>query len=194
MCGCFFWKKKKGKIVEEKFNLSKNSMDNAIEGDITPGMSPTVLVNDNNKIVAQNILWGFALSERKLLINARAETALEKVLFRSSLKRQRCVIPAISFYEWDKNKIKATFSKKNGSILYFAGFFLKTNDKNSFIILTTEANNSVLPIHHRMPLILDNLQAQNWLSSSNIEQMLKLKMPDLNCFQKIKQLSFEEFL
>src|SRR5260370_42465536 len=35
-----------------------------------------------------------------LLINARAETVLEKAAFKNAMKRRRCLIPADGYYEW----------------------------------------------------------------------------------------------
>ena len=36
------------------------------------------------------------------LINVRSESALEKPMFKNLLNRQRCLIPATGFYEWQR--------------------------------------------------------------------------------------------
>ncbi len=52
--------------------------------------------------------WGFLPSWVKdpktfpLVINVRSETAAEKASFRNALKRRRCLMPADSFYEWQR--------------------------------------------------------------------------------------------
>nr|WP_292532171.1 SOS response-associated peptidase [Methylocystis sp.] len=44
--------------------------------------------------------WKKPLNELPSTFNARAETVVEKPMFRSAFKSRRCVIPALGFYEW----------------------------------------------------------------------------------------------
>ena len=196
MCGCFFWKKKKCKEVEEELNLSSALEEDSIDGDVTPGASPLIIVknnilsvNEKNNIKMTNMLWGCPSKDNKLIINARAESVLEKPLFYDGIRKNRCVVPAISFYEWDKDKIKVTFSKKDNSMFYLAGFYLTQNNKKYFIILTTEANDTVAKTHHRMPLFFEANQVRDWILKNNTEKYLKLQMPELISSQSCKQLS-----
>lgn len=196
MCGCFFWKKKKCKEIKEELELSEFSEDCSLEGDIKPGSSPIIIISDINKniIKATNMLWGFPSKDNKLIINARAESVLEKHLFFNGIRNQRCVIPAISFYEWNNDKIKVTFSRKDNNIFYLAGFYLTKENIEYFIILTTKANNSVINTHHRMPLFLESNSVKDWITGNNIEKYLNLQMPELNSNQSYKQLTLWESL
>jgi putative SOS response-associated peptidase YedK len=101
--------------------------------------------------------FGWLMKDGKRLINARAETVLEKPLFAKGL-RQPCIVPASRFYEW-KNKIPCAFLPESGPVLYMAGLL----EENAFVILTTQANASVLPWHHRMPLVFDEQEALAWM-------------------------------
>lgn len=65
--------------------------------------------------------WGFPGSGSKLIINAWAETLLERPLFRDSALHRLCVVPTRSFCEWNSKKEKATFSRPDHSVLYIAG-------------------------------------------------------------------------
>src|SRR5664280_2833904 len=64
--------------------------------------------------------WGFprpgrAQSAGGYIINARAETATEKNLFRVSLQSRRCLVPSTGFYEWKSGENK---KKKDKYLLY----------------------------------------------------------------------------
>ena len=108
-------------------------------------------------MAARQMQWGFPGFQGKgLLINARAEAILDKKTFRESVLHRRCVIPARHFYEWSKNKEKYTFqSPKQDDTLFMAGCYQIYNGQNRFVILTTQANASVAPVHERMPLLLE---------------------------------------
>ena len=197
MCGGFFWRKKKRKEVEEELNIPESFKEDSIEGDISPGTSPIIItktnnlsLQENNDIEIINMFWGIPSKDNKLIINARSESVLEKPLFYEGIRNNRCVIPAIHFYEWDNHKIKVTFSKKDNSIFYLAGFYVNKGNKNSFVILTTKANSSVIDVHPRMPLFFEPSQVKDWIIGNNPQKYLNLQMPELDKTQNCKQLTF----
>ncbi|MBO1307430.1 SOS response-associated peptidase family protein [Enterococcus sp. 669A] len=143
---------------EELQEIIKNVEKNGYhykQDDIFHSEEAAVLVNDGtNKVKARSMVWGFKLPPKKqLLINARSETVLEKPFFAHDFKENRCVFLATGFYEWDSNKQKVLFQNSTGKALYLAGFYKRFDDGNRSIILTTNANESVLAVHERMPLI-----------------------------------------
>lgn len=108
--------------------------------------------------------WGFPAPDGKgLVFNARSETVFEKRMFRESVSRRRAAIPVTWFYEWNKNKEKFTFTREDSRVLFLAGFYSVYEDGAHFVILTTEANSSMAPVHSRMPLVLEKDQVKAWV-------------------------------
>ena len=98
--------------------------------DVLPSrMAFIVCVRDGHPAV-ERMKWGFlkeTAGDRHgagtggLVINARAETALERPMFRDSARSRRCMVPAAGFYEWNRQKEKAVFSRPDGDPLLMAG-------------------------------------------------------------------------
>ena len=98
------------------------------------------------------------------LINARAESVNDKISFKSSFEKRRCLIPADGFYEWKKlgkkTKIPYRFTLREGELFAFAGIWeeyetVSGEIEHTFLILTTSPNETVSEIHDRMPVILN---------------------------------------
>ena len=96
-------------------------------------------------------------------INARAESAAEKPMFRAAFRQHRCVIPADGFYEWQKGgggPSRPFFvRRRDGEPLAFAGLWqpvrLDSGERlETCAILTTAASPLLRPIHSRMPVML----------------------------------------
>ena len=107
------------------------------------------------------------------MINARSETIATKPSFRAAFKSRRCLIPADGFYEWKKlggtKKQPQYITLKDNRPFCFAGLWESWTDKatqevvESCTIITTDANEFLLPLHDRMPVILDPHDFQPWL-------------------------------
>ena len=160
-------------------------------GDVYPSQTAIVLTGKKTGLYAGEMTWGFPQYHQKgLLINARAETVLERRTFWDSVRHRRCIIPAGHFYEWDSSKNKVTFHKKDKSVLYMAGFYSRFEDGNRFIIITTQANASVAQVHHRMPLILEEKELESWVYDDNFLDFSLHKTPvELQRCQEYEQLS-----
>ena len=167
-------------------------------GDIYPSQSAGILSYSQQKILLsaspatektpafelKEMHWGFLQYQKKgLLINARAETALDRKTFCDSVLYRRCIIPAKHFYEWDSDKNKVTFFKEGKSALYMAGFYNRFQDEDRFIILTTQANASVSPVHDRMPLVLEDNELEDWIYDDKFTEYALHKTPS-NLFRE----------
>jgi putative SOS response-associated peptidase YedK len=105
-------------------------------------------------------------------INAMSETAAEKPAFRDALRRRRCLIPADSFYEWEKigpkEKQPYNFGMIDDSVFGFAGLWERWRDPAGNVvetcsILTVKPNSLVADVHDRMPAILRAEDYDLWL-------------------------------
>ncbi|WP_245926615.1 SOS response-associated peptidase [Breoghania corrubedonensis] len=122
--------------------------------------------------------WVKDPSQFSLLINARAETAAEKPAFRGSMRHNRCLIPASGFYEWrkvgDGPKQPYWIAPKDGGLVAFAGLWsdwgsADGSQVDTAAILTTNANATLKPIHHRMPVVIAPGDFERWLDTSHTE-------------------------
>jgi len=105
-------------------------------------------------------------------INARAETVAEKPSFRAAFRKRRCLIPASGFYEWRKvgsGKQPYLIQMEDESPMAFAGLWETWHNPEdesivqSCTIIVTDANETMKPIHDRMPVILNSDDYGRWL-------------------------------
>ena len=139
-------------------------------GEIFPTNSAPVLVQEKSSLSPTLMNWGFPhFKGSGVIINARAETAEEKRMFRESLKQRRCVIPSTGFYEWkqDQTKQKYLFRLPHLNVLYMAGIYNVFKGEPRYVILTTEANSSIADVHHRMPVVLPQDKLMDWVFDEN---------------------------
>ena len=148
--------------------------------DIHPSEMAPVITADDSGLCCRWQRWGFpGFNGKQLIFNARSESALEKKTFRESVERRRIVVPARWFYEWNKNKEKNVFYQKGQPVLYMAGLYNRYQDEDRFVILTTEANDSMRPVHDRMPLVLERDEIYKWLNEDQLVEAFLQKTPAL---------------
>ena len=130
---------------------------------------PVPIVTESGTLTARWGLvppWEKAFSTKYPTHNARLETARHKPSFRSAWRYSRtCLIPTGGFYEWRKeaNIKQPYFIHKPDDLLVFAGLWESWNGRESFTILTTESRGAIAQLHHRMPVMLNAVDAQYWL-------------------------------
>jgi putative SOS response-associated peptidase YedK len=126
------------------------------------------------------------------MINARAETLLEKPSFKQLVARRRCLVPANGFYEWRRlgnRKVPIWIHLKSREPFAFAALWNywrdPAGDKElySFTIITTEANALLRPIHNRMPVIYDKEMGRQWLEEKFGDQPMILAACCSRCRQ-----------
>jgi putative SOS response-associated peptidase YedK len=137
----------------------------------------------------------------KPVINARAETAATKPMFRHALAGNRCLVPADGFYEWKKTeagKVPYRITLANEEPFAFAGIWnvLETEDKAllTFAILTTTSNDLMQDIHNRMPVILPAAAEALWLDptrdAGDVKDLLKpYRASDMTAYPVSKKVN-----
>ncbi len=121
------------------------------------------------------------------LINARAESIATQPAFAESFRERRCLIPADGFYEWltdERGKRPVWLSRPDSDLFAFAGLWADLHRKDreevlhSCAIVTCRPNELILPIHDRMPVILDREAEAAWLDpDGSPERLLDLLAP-----------------
>lgn len=149
-------------------------------GEIHPTAKAPVLLAGKRGMAPELMSWGYRTAG-PLVINARAETAAEKPLFRDSVASRRCVIPSTGFFEWDAAKQKFFFTLPGETALYMAGLWTQRDGFPCYTILTTAANASIRPVHDRMPVVLTRSTLRPWLEDPPAAaDILHAVPPELN--------------
>jgi len=120
-----------------------------------------------------------------LLINARADSLLERPAFKNAMRYRRCLVPATGFYEWHRQgRAKQPYwvRRRGGGPLALAGLWETWADQDggeidSATIVTVDANATVRPIHDRMPAIVAPADFDVWLTSPDPGEAMALLKP-----------------
>ncbi len=120
--------------------------------------------------------WAKDASVGSRMINARAESIITKPAYRDAFASRRCLIPADAFYEWEarsggRPKQPWAIRLESGEPMAFAGLWEVWRDASepgaeplrTCVIITSEANASLRPIHQRMPVVLERASWDTWL-------------------------------
>ena len=163
---------------------------------IAPSQSVSVLLLDKTGLTEKEMRWGWTTNwSKQLLTNAQSETVKSKRTFVKAFEKRRCLVPADGFYEWQTvlgKKQPVRFVLKSGAPFCFAGLWeacpkppvdgVKPDSDfpdepsaselvESALILTTAANDIVVPVHGRMPVILQEQHYDWWLDGGNLADM-----------------------
>lgn len=195
---------KNEKELELRFNATFYSEDieryNPLPNyNLGPGQFHPVIMNQDPSHF-QYLRWGlipfWAKDEKNAykMINARAESILEKPAFKSSFKSRRCLVPIDGFYEWKKSpqgiSLPYRFVQKNQEVFSLAGIWENWNSPEgkelfTFSVITVKANNIVGNIHARMPAILFPTEEKYWLDNDiktdDLKELLR-PYPDNSMF------------
>ena len=178
MCGRFTITRRDGNMLAAELGVAADSfVDYRPRYNVAPTqMHYVVRVKFENREVLP-ARWGLVNTWAKTAstaaknINARAETVNTRPTFREAFIKRRCVVPADGFFEWTGPKTARQptwFHREDNQLLLFAGLYESWRPKpdqweTTFTILTTAANALTRQYHDRMPVILADRDADDWM-------------------------------
>lgn len=198
MCGRYVLRKTLSEL-RRFFDLEGDGADAPPRYNIAPTQLVSVVRLVEGKRRHSLLLWGLiphwskGPAERPL-INARADTIAEKPSFREAFRKRRCLILSDGFYEWQpregKQPSQPFFIRRPGDLPFaMAGIWEQWVSPDSEIvesvaIVTTDANEALSHIHHRMPVILDSADYDMWMdatkhSTEDVRHLLRPAPNDL---------------
>ena len=184
MCGRYSVQKKTLLVAN---SLVKKNINVDLEQDnfncAPGGKYPCIKSATNGKYLEMTIfgiLPSWAKPDFRRLHNARLEGIETKVSFKKLIVNSRAVIPITGFFEWLKQsekKIPHYFTRTDDQDIFLAGI----HDNGQFTIITREATEENLKIHHRQPVIISKSQINNYFNLNNnaVEFLNSVKAPEL---------------
>ena len=124
---------------------------------------PILTVTDHH---AQLLRWGLQTEDPKRSpINLRSEPYARRLP-----RLRRCLIPADGFFEWQTmpgrgGKQPMYIRLRDGALFALAGIYteMREDTPGTCAIITCAPNDLMVPIHDRMPAVLDPADEQTWL-------------------------------
>ncbi len=186
MCGRFTLTRRDGRELAAELGVPDDAFsDYRPRYNIAPMQRHFIVTTEfeNRKVVPAR--WGLVNrwakdnSRASQCINAKAETVEARPSFRDAFKRRRCVVPADGFYEWTGPKSARRpmwIHRADGKLILFAGLYEdwfpeKDRPETTFTIITCEPNAVIRPIHNRMPVILEERAADDWMNPGEADPL-----------------------
>ena len=144
---------------------------------IAPGQNALAAFQESGEAPdLQLMAWGPALLREQArgpcAINVKAESIAHTPSLRTAFTNRRCLIPANGFYQWTRSRsgrVTPYYFRpaKAEESMAFAGLWEARVDGGgeirSFAVITTAADDSVSPVHERMPVTIPRIHWRKWL-------------------------------
>lgn len=181
MCGRFTLRSELNMLLDQFAVELAEALEWEPRYNIAPSLDVLAVRVAEQKRELVKLRWGlipsWAKDARLAQINARADTAATKPMFRAAYKRRRCLVLADGYYEWlREGKAKRPFLHEvaGGKPFAFAGLWESWDEPQgkspleSCAILTTAANELAAQVHDRMPVILEQEDYADWLTGEQV--------------------------
>ena len=125
--------------------------------------------------------WAKDLKFGARCINARVETLARLPAYRAAFRNRRCLVPVSGFFEWSgpsghRTKWRVTLDEQ--PLFALAGLWERWIEPHqgepveTYTIVTTAANETLAPLHDRMPVIVAPDRYEDWLDPSRTQMEL----------------------
>jgi len=147
---------------------------------------PVEVVTADVRDRLQRFYWGlrphWADADEEGFINARSETAHEKPAFENAWGSRPCLVLSSGFYEWKATergpKQPYRVYREDDVAFAMAGLWERWEPDDgsdgqpldTVTVLTTEPNEVVEPLHHRMAVVLPRDEEETWLTAGPDER------------------------
>jgi len=180
MCGRYSWAQKKALPSHSSLPTPPQS----VSYNRAPGQEHPISIQRENSREWTLAKWGLDPLRQPMVkhpspINARIETVLEKPVFQNSILHRRCLVPADGYFEWQKietQKYPHFHFLPGPHSFAMAGIWNESKQGGqsniTFAVLTHSASPDILPIHHRMPVILRSEDWLDWMSPQSNPDLL----------------------
>jgi putative SOS response-associated peptidase YedK len=179
MCGRFTLTERDRSLVEARLGVPAGALaDYAPRYNIAPTQPWFVVVARYENRAILPARWGLVpywskdASRAANHINAKSESVESTPAFRQAFEQRRCVVPADGFYEWTGPRTARQpvwIRRRDRQLLLFAGLYEVWKPaagvaETTFTILTCAANSTMAAVHNRMPVILSDRDADDWMN------------------------------
>ena len=155
-------------------NTSQKARYNVAPGQLVPAIR---IANGARELA--NLRWGLIPHWNSDLahegfVNARSETVAEKPSFRDAFRSHRCLVPANGFYGWKpgpKRKQPYYFRPTGDGVFACAAIWDSWHGPEGLVetvsVLTMPANELVMPMDPRMPVVVGEEHFAAWLDPND---------------------------
>ena len=119
------------------------------------------------------------------LVNARAETVMDKPAFRDAFRSRRCIVPVTGIDRWSSStRQHYQIRRWDGVAMGLAGLWSVWTDPangdelTTFAVITCAANALLAEFHDRMAVILDPSDYDSWLDPAQSGSELLRPCPE----------------
>ncbi|QDI08855.1 hypothetical protein electrica_02746 [Klebsiella electrica] len=130
---------------------------------VAPGTKVLLLSERSEQLHLDPVHWGYAPGwwDKPPLINARVETAATSRMFKALWQHGRAICFADGWFEWKREGDKKQpyfIHRKDGKLIFMAAIgsvpFESGDEAEGFLIVTAAADQGLVDIQDRRPLVL----------------------------------------